>query len=322
MSAFLNLQTIITVLAAMGSFAAILAFTLPYLQTDVRAARLKAVAKRREELSEQQRSLHQQRSKSIRALRQQKVGFMKQVIDRLKLQNLVDSPAIRQRLAQTGRRGEAPRIAFTFARVAVPVVFVIVAILYVFGAAGSEIGLVMKLAIIGGAAVIGFYIPSLVVSNMIQNRQKTLTKGFPDALDLLVICVEAGTSMEAAFNRVTDELGEAAPELAEEFGLTTAELAFLTDRRAALENFAIRTGLPSIKSLSTALIQAEKYGTPLATTLRVLSRENRDARMQAAEKKAASLPAKLTVPMITFFLPVLFIVLLGPAVLMALATLG
>ncbi len=320
MSALLNLQTIIIILAAFGSFSAIIAFTLPYLQTDMRSARLKVVAKRREELSEQQRESFQK--KSTRALRGQKSSFTKQVVDRLKLKNLLESETVRWRLAQAGKRGEAPRNAFLFARAVLPAVLAFVAILFVFGPGGSGFGLMMKLVIIVVAAVIGFYLPSLLLSNMIQKRQKTLKKGFPDALDLMVICVEAGTSMEAAFNRVADEFTQACPELAEEFGLTTAELAFLSDRRLALDNLAARTGLPTIKSFSTALIQAEKYGTTLGVALRVLSQENRDARMSAAEKRAAALPAKLTVPMIVFFLPVLFIVLLGPAVIKTLQTIG
>jgi tight adherence protein C len=320
MAELFNLQTLITLLAAIGSFGAILAFTLPYLQTDARAARLKAVAKRREELGEQQRSRFQE--KSTRMLRAQRVGLMKKVVERLKLQNLMDSQTIRQRLVQAGKRGDAPRVVFAFARIVLSVVLAFFAVLFVFGAAGTDMALTMKIAIVAGATGIGFYLPSVLVSNMIQKRQQMLTKSFPDALDLMVICVEAGSSMEAAFNRVTEELSEAAPQLAEEFGLTSAELAFLSERRQALENLATRTGLASVKSFSTALIQSEKYGTPLAVSLRVLAQENRDSRMSAAEKKAAALPAKLTVPMILFFLPVLFIVLLAPAVIKALDTIG
>ncbi len=320
MDQIFELQTIITLLAAAGAFGAILAFALPYLQTDVGAARLKSVAKRRDELSEQQRARFEK--KSTRQLRSQKLGFMKQVIGRLKLQNVVNSETIRARLIQAGKRGEPPRVIFTFARLAVPLAVAVFATFYTFAVMGDKQSTGIKLVIILAVTGIGFYAPSIVLTNMIQKRQKLLTKGIPDALDLMVICVEAGSSMEAAFHRVADELGEGTPELAEEFGLTTAELAFLSDRRSALENLALRTGLPSVKALSTALIQAERYGTPLGVALRVLSQENRDARMAAAEKKAASLPAKLTVPMIVFFLPVLFIVLLAPAALKALATLG
>jgi tight adherence protein C len=156
---------------------------------------------------------------------------------------------------------------------------------------------------------------------MVAKRQQSITKAFPDALDLMVICVEAGLSMEAGFHRVADEIQETSPELSEELGLTTAELAFLPDRRAALENLAKRTGLPGMKALTTSLVQAEKYGTPVSVSLRVLSNEQRDDRMNKAERKAGALPAQLTVPMIVFFLPVLFIVLIGPAIIKTMQTL-
>ena len=157
--------------------------------------------------------------------------------------------------------------------------------------------------------------PKVLLTNRIQKRQLKITRAYPDALDLMVICVEAGLSIEAAFNRVAEEFDETAPELAEEMGLTTAELAFLPDRRAALENLAIRTGIPAVKSLVTALIQSEKYGTPVAVSLRVQANEQRDERMSKAEKKAGALPAQLTVPMIAFFLPVVFVIILGPAII-------
>ncbi|MDP6691134.1 MAG: type II secretion system F family protein, partial [Alphaproteobacteria bacterium] len=150
--------------------------------------------------------------------------------------------------------------------------------------------------------------------------QKAIQKIFPDALDLMVICVEAGLSMEAAFHRVASELQSQGPEFTEELGLTTAELAFLPDRRQALLNLSERTGLPAVKALVTALAQAEKYGTPVSVSLRVLSQEQRDERMSRAEQKAGALPAQLTVPMIVFFLPVLFIVLIGPAIIKAMNT--
>lgn len=317
MSALLNLQTIIIMLAAIASFTAILAFTLPYLQTDQRDARLKAVTKHREELSEQQRARFQ--DKSTRGLRPKQVSLMKRVVDMLRLQNFVDSERVRNRLVQAGHRRPAARVVFTFAHVAAPLIVVIFAVMFLLGPGGANMALATKIMIGFGAGLIGFLVPTVIVSNMIQKRQQLLIKAFPDALDLLVICVESGSSLEGAFTRVAEEMSDSAPELAEEFGLTTAELAFLANRRDALERFATRTGLAATKSLSTALIQAEKYGTPLGVSLRVLAQESRDARMSAAEKKAGSLPAKLTVPMITFFLPVLFIVLLGPAVIQTLA---
>ena len=167
-------------------------------------------------------------------------------------------------------------------------------------------------SVLFGAAA-GFYAPNLYISNLAQKRQKSLMRAFPDALDMLLICVEAGMSIEMGFSKVSQEIGSASPELAEEFGITVAELSYLPDRRLAYENLALRTGHEGVKAVCMALGQAERYGTPLGDALRMMAKENREMRMSEAEKKAASLPAKLTVPMILFFLPVLFLVVLGPA---------
>ena len=171
----------------------------------------------------------------------------------------------------------------------------------------------MKILAALSAAVFGYYLPDIFVSNRIQQRQSSIMRAFPDSLDLMLICVESGMSIEAAFNRVASEIGTQSVELAEELGLTTAELSYLPDRRTAFKNLAIRCGHSGVKAVSAALIQSERYGTPVGTALRVAAQENREMRMQEAERKAASLPAKLTVPMIVFFLPCLFVVILGPA---------
>jgi tight adherence protein C len=163
--------------------------------------------------------------------------------------------------------------------------------------------------------LIGFYVPDLFVNNMIARRQTSIMRAFPDALDLMLICVESGMSIESAFTRVAGEIGSQSAELAEELALTTAELSYLPDRRQAFDNLAKRCGHAGVKAVATALNQAEKYGTPLGAALRVTAQENREMRMQEAERKAASLPAKLTVPMIIFFLPCLFVVIMGPAVI-------
>ena len=170
-----------------------------------------------------------------------------------------------------------------------------------------------KFIFAGVGAVVGYYLPKLMLANTIQKRQDEMTQAFPDTLDLMVICVEAGLGVESAFARVTEEIVDASPILAQEFGLLSAELAYLGDRRQAFENFSNRTGMASAKALSTTLIQSEQYGTPVGVALKVLAQEKRNDRMSQAEKKAAALPAKLTVPMIIFFLPVLFIVVIGPA---------
>jgi tight adherence protein C len=179
----------------------------------------------------------------------------------------------------------------------------------------------MKLLAAFGAALFGFYLPDLFVSNAISKRQKSIMRGFPDALDLMLICVESGMSIESAFTRVASEIGPQSVELAEELGLTTAELSYLPERRQAFENLAKRCGHSGVKAVAASLNQAEKYGTPLGQSLRVAAQENREMRMQEAEKKAAALPAKLTVPMIIFFLPCLFVVILGPAVMRVMHTL-
>jgi len=165
------------------------------------------------------------------------------------------------------------------------------------------------------AAVGGFYAPNLFLKNRITKRRTSIMQAFPDALDLLLICVEAGMSIEAAIAKVSQEIGTSSIELAEELSLLSAELSYLPDRRMAYENLGKRTNHPGVKSVAVAMTQAETYGTPLSAALRVMAKENRDLRLSAAEKKASALPAQLTVPMILFFLPVLFIVILGPAVL-------
>lgn len=174
---------------------------------------------------------------------------------------------------------------------------------------------VVKLGIAIVAALLGYYAPALYVRNRISKRQKSIRRAWPDALDLLLICVESGMGVESAFRKVAEEIGSQSIELAEELSQTTAELSYLPERRTAYENLAERTGLDGVKAVVTTLVQAEKYGTPVAQSLRALAQESRDTRMSEAEKKAAGLPPKLTVPMIIFFLPVLFVVLITPAVI-------
>ena len=164
-----------------------------------------------------------------------------------------------------------------------------------------------------GAGFIGFYLPNIFIENLAQKRQSAIRQTFPDALDMLLICVQSGMSVEAAFGKVSKEVASQSIELAEELSLTTAELSYLQERRQAFENMGKRIGIPIVKAVATALIQAERYGTPVSQALRVMAKESREARMGEAEKKAASLPPKLTVPMIIFFLPVLFLVILGPS---------
>jgi tight adherence protein C len=223
-------------------------------------------------------------------------------------------------MIQAGYRGQAPYVAFLFFRLITPVVMFAIALFYMFVVLELEQPPMVKFGLCLVAAYGGMQVPYFFLKNRISKRQLSIKRAFPDALDLLLICVESGMSIEAAFKRVSSEIGSQSIALAEELTLTTAELSYLQDRKMAYENLAKRTDLDGVKSVCMALQQAERYGTPLAQTLRVMSQENRDMRMSEAEKKAAALPPKLTVPMILFFLPVLFVVILGPAAIRVMAT--
>jgi tight adherence protein C len=193
-----------------------------------------------------------------------------------------------------------------------PIALLVLAVLYVFVISQMQQSLPIKIGMCIAAAWLGMQAPMIFLKNAITKRQLSIRRAFPDALDLLLICVESGMSIETAFRKVSVEIGSQSVALAEEFTLTTAELSYLPDRKVAYENLAKRTGLEGVKSVCLALMQSERYGTPLGQSLRVMAQENRDMRMNEAEKKAAALPPKLTVPMILFFLPVLFVVILGP----------
>lgn len=212
-----------------------------------------------------------------------------------------------------GFRGQAPLFTFLLFRLVLPPIAFLATLFYVFVVVEVNQPPLIRFGMAIAATWIGFQLPGLYLKNIIQKRQQTIKRAFPDALDLLLICVESGMAIEAAFRKVAVEIGGTSVPLAEELSLTTAELSYLPDRRQAYENLAQRTGLDGVKAVSLALIQAEKYGTSLGQTLRVMAQENRDMRMSEAEKMAAALPPKLTVPMIVFFLPVLFVVILGPA---------
>jgi tight adherence protein C len=200
-----------------------------------------------------------------------------------------------------------------FFRMLAPIIMFIGSLIYVFFIGDVKYPPLIKFLMGVGGGFLGFYIPNVVIENIAQKRQQSIKQSFPDALDMLLICVQSGMSIEAAFGKVSKEVASQSVELAEEMTLTTAELSYLSDRRQAYENLGKRTGLPGVKAVTTALIQAERYGTPVGQALRTMAKENREARQSEAERKAAALPPKLTVPMIVFFLPVLFIVILGPA---------
>jgi tight adherence protein C len=293
------------------AFATVVTLGLPLLERRSLGTRMKSVSEKREELRAKHHAALSKRS----TLRTEPVTFMKQTLESLKLGTILESANTRDRLAQAGYRGPAPLITFMFFRFVMPFILFAVALLYVFVILHLHWAGWQKLLAAVGTALLGFYVPDLYLSNKISRRQSSIMKAFPDSLDLLLICVESGMSIELAFTRVATEIGVQSVELAEEFGLTTAELSYLPDRRQAFDNLAKRCGHPGVKQIAGALNQAEKYGTPLGQALRVCAQENREMRMAEAEKKAAALPAKLTVPMIIFFLPCLFVVIMGPAIM-------
>jgi len=302
------------ILAGVLVFATVITVVSPLLQGGRFAGRLKAVSNRREQLRRQSReSMAADRRGSLR--KDTSKGFMRDVVDQLNLQKLLEDPSLTRKMEQAGLRGNGPVIAFYFARFLLPPIFLLGALAYLFLINDHDLRPMLRVGAAVFAMAAGYYAPAVYVTNLGHKRRESVMQAFPDALDLLLICVEAGMSIEAAFHKVATEIGGASMELAEELHLTTAELAYLPDRRQAYENLARRTNHPGVQAVATALTQAEKYGTPLGSALRVMAKENRDMRVAAAEKKAAALPAKLTVPMIVFFLPVLFIVILGPAII-------
>ncbi len=277
--------------------------------------RMKAVAVRREELKRRSRQAIAAQGSGPQNLRHTDSGFKKRVVERLNLTKLLEDPKVADKMAQAGYRGPKPLTTFYFFRFSMPFVMLALAVLYVFVLNDFGLTVMVRLTICMFAAVIGFYGPNIFLANRINKRRTSIMQAFPDALDLLLICVEAGMSIEAAIQKVSQEIGGSSIDLAEEMTLLSAELSYLPDRRMAYEGLAKRTNHPGVKSVATAMTQAETYGTPLGSALRTMAKENREMRLSAAEKKAAALPAKLTVPMILFFLPVLFIVILTPAII-------
>ncbi len=311
----MDFATMIVWLLALGSVIAVLVFVFSFVINTKQSKRIKQVISRhRGDLTSiQMQGLN--KGSASRAHRKGKDSLAYKLVELLNLQKFTSSKEVRMSLAMAGMRGSSVLTYYIAARIVGAAAGFVGTLLFISLMKEFTYPEVMKFVFSGIGGGIGFYLPKIIVSNKAQNRQDQMTASFPDALDLLLICVESGLGIEMAFSKVTEEIMEGHPVLAGEIGLTSAELSFLGDRRQAFENFSLRTGLPVAKSLATTLIQSEQYGTPVGTALKVLAQEKRDERMSAAEKKAASLPAKLTVPMILFFLPVLFIVVIGPAAL-------
>ncbi len=302
-----------------GLVAILVVFAVWYglLARDPLAARIKALAARRGDLKTELTAPRRRETRRVKSL-----GFMRRVVERLKLMRSAQAGKIAQRLAAAGWRSKDAVVVYLFFKAALPIMFAAAAVVVLYVLELYDMPSLARLATALGSVAVGAYAPDIYVRNAASKRRQKLRKGLPDALDLMVICAEAGLTLDAALSRVSRELGASAPELADEFGLTAVELGFLPDRRQALSNLNLRTDLPGIRGMVNTLAQTEKYGTPLAQSLRVLAAEFRDERLLRAEEKAARLPATMTVPLVVFILPALFIVLIGPAILSALDNLS
>ena len=293
-----------------------LTIAAPYFENDKLGARIKGVSLERDKLRAQQKALLVTGEAKLRE--RPKRGLVSQFVEAFNLRHVFEAEGSREMLRQAGMRSERHLITFLAMRLITPIVVAIIVFVYSSTVFADRVPPQMRIVATVVGLVVGFYLPNIIVKNLKTRRQDSIRRAWSDALDLLLICVESGMAVEPAMQRVAREIGSGSVALAEELTLTVAELSYLQDRRKAFENLGKRTGLPTVKSVVTSLIQSERYGTPLGTALRVLAQENRDSRMSEAERKAAALPPKLTVPMILFFLPVIFVVILGPSVILVL----
>ncbi len=317
MSTFENLVTadvMIPLGAGLSAFAMLVVVWSTLLNRDPMVKRIQAIMKVRDSL---QAGLAAPGGNRARLLDEGTLGLMSQVVQKLHLMKSAQAEKMASQLARAGWRTRNALVVFLFLKAVLPISLALSTLAFVSITPLFPLPLMSKLAVGAGAALAGFFLPELIVKNAVQRRSQEIRKALPDALDLLVICAEAGLSLDAALTRVADEMGRSGPELSDEFALTAVELGFLPSRRDALENLMDRCQLQDIRAVVATLSQTEKYGTPLANSLRVLSSEFRSNRMMRAEEKAARLPATLTVPLVVFILPSLFVVLLGPAILRA-----
>jgi tight adherence protein C len=311
-----GLDDLIAALAALAALTTILALWQALRPKGAFERRLAQIVERREAMRRAAVSARTRRQST------RPVGLMRATVTRLNLLRSQHANEARLLLARAGRRSPDAMIAFLFARVSLPSIFALGALMD--SSLLNVLPLPHELRFVPaiGAALLGFYAPKMYLTNAAAKRAKKLQLALPDGLDLMVICAEAGLSLDATLQRVSRELAESFPELAEELAITAAELTFLPDRRAAFENLNNRTDSDGVRAIVNTLQQTAKFGTPLAQSLRILSAEQRAARLTRAEEKAARLPAMLTVPMIVFILPTLFIVLLGPAAINVIDTLA
>lgn len=315
-----NPQALIAVGAAVGTFATVVALSRPLFARDQLKSRMKSVSLERERIRDRERSRlvkgKDENGNSLRQAEGRRQTAMRNIVSKFNLRQALDDGSLANKLAMAGYRGPKSTNIFLFSRFVLPFAFMVVAAIYIFslGLLADQV-LTIRLGACLCMGYLGFVFPNIILKNKTVKRQKSIQRAFPDALDLMLICVESGMSVEASFKRVAQEIGSQSPALAEELALTTAELSFLEVRTKAYDNLAARTGLDGVKACTLALTQAERFGTPVGSALRVMAQENRDMRMNKAEEKAASLPPKLTVPMILFFLPVLFLIIISPAIL-------
>ena len=307
---FYDVQQIINFLIALGLSLTFFLIAKSFIIGDSFAQRMKLIANERERIRKRERASMQ--SKDVSSIRQDTRMIFKRFVESFNLTKMIGQDDTKRRLALAGFRGAGSEYVFVFARIVTPIVMFFAALMWNFITYGSDQTIMMTLGTSIGAAALGVKLPDFYLGNLASKRQQSMTKAFSNALDLLLVCIEAGVSMEHAVARVADEIGKDSIALAEEFLIFTAELSYLPERRQAYENLAMRTGLEPMQNLTSVLYQAETLGTPLGSALRVMAQESRDARMNRAETKAAAMGPKLTVPMILFFLPGIFVTVMGP----------
>jgi len=312
-------EFLIAVLAAISVAAVVFTFgTSMIVKQDMRV-RIKRVAVERDRMRAEEmarlRGVNVPEGRGTMRRGGETKTYMKRAVERFDLKKAFQDDNTVDKLAMAGFRGQGHLTTFLFQRFATPLVVFVIAAFYLLFVVSGDRPVFLNVVYAIGAGLVGSYLPIVMLKNATQKRQASIRRSWPDCLDLMLLCVEAGMSMEHAFKRVAREIGAQSAELAEELTLTTAELSFLEDRSRAYENLGKRTGLDNVRAVMTALIQADRYGTSVGQALRVMAEEGRETRMMDAEKKAASLPPKLTVPLILFFLPVLFIVIMAPAII-------
>ena len=313
-------EDLIVAMAALAALVNVYVFYRALIVRDRLGARVKSLNSRRLALRQ---GLAEPKRRARREMgREKSLGAMRQLLNRLRLLGTQQSQKAATTLARAGWRTRDSLVLYFFLKLALPFVFGMAALVCIYGLRLIHLSETMGMLVALGCVVAGAYGPDIYVRNHVTKRRKKLQKGLPDTLDLLVICAEAGQTLDAALGRVSREMAEACPEIADEFGLTALELSLLPERRQALDHLNNRTDLASLRGVVNTLLQTERYGTPLAQSLRVLSAEFRNDRLMKAEEKAAKLPATLTVPMIVFIMPALFVVLIGPAVIRTIDLLG